>query len=182
MSAAPSLPAPSLPAAALAELKLWLGISTTRDDPLLISLLQSATALCEAFTGLALIERDASPVLPVCGSWQALPLRPVRAITAVEGLPADGGSFALEPSAYAITIEADGTGWLRVMRPGSAGRVRVACRAGLAADWSGLPEALRHGIIRHAAHQHREREGAGGAAPPAAVAALWRPWRMVRLS
>ena len=49
-----------------------------------------------------------------------------------------------------------------------------------AAEWSELDEPLRHGIVRFAAHQYRERdEGASGL--PAAVAALWRPYRMVRL-
>lgn len=50
-----------------------------------------------------------------------------------------------------------------------------------AADWSELDEALRHGLIRFAAHQYRERDGGGASALPAAVAALWRPYRMVRL-
>lgn len=52
----------------------------------------------------------------------------------------------------------------------------------LESDWSALPEALRHGVIRLAAHLYREGEGAAAAAPPAAVAALWRPWRRMRLT
>ena len=50
-----------------------------------------------------------------------------------------------------------------------------------AAEWSELDEALRHGIVRFAAHQYRERDAGGAEALPAAVAALWRPWRLVRL-
>ncbi|WP_370033645.1 head-tail connector protein [Qipengyuania mesophila] len=49
-----------------------------------------------------------------------------------------------------------------------------------AAAWSDLDEALRHGIVRFAAHQYREREE-GAAALPATIAALWRPHRTVRL-
>ena len=46
-----------------------------------------------------------------------------------------------------------------------------------------LNGALRHGIIRLAAHQHRERETSGpGPLPPAAIAALWRPWRRMRMA
>lgn len=49
-----------------------------------------------------------------------------------------------------------------------------------ASQWAELDEALRHGIVRFAAHQYRERDE--GATPlPAAIAALWRPWRLVRL-
>lgn len=50
-----------------------------------------------------------------------------------------------------------------------------------AAAWPDLPEALRHGIIRHAAHHYRERDNDPASQPPAAVAALWRPWRALRL-
>ena len=50
----------------------------------------------------------------------------------------------------------------------------------VATEWSTLDEALRHGIVRFAAHQYRERDE--GTAPlPAAIAALWRPYRPVRL-
>lgn len=50
-----------------------------------------------------------------------------------------------------------------------------------AAAWSDLPEALRHGIVRHASHQYRERDDSIVSSPPSAVAALWRPHRMLRL-
>ena len=60
-------------------------------------------------------------------------------------------------------------------RPGAAGRVRVHYSAGLAAHWDGVPEALRQGIVRLAAFGYSERSAQ--AAVPAAVTALWRPWR-----
>lgn len=47
--------------------------------------------------------------------------------------------------------------------------------------WQDLPQPLRHGIIRHAAHQYRERDAGPAETPPAAVAALWRPYRRIRL-
>lgn len=47
--------------------------------------------------------------------------------------------------------------------------------------WSELDEALRHGIVRFAAHQYRTRDRGEDATLPAAIAALWRPSRMVRL-
>lgn len=48
-------------------------------------------------------------------------------------------------------------------------------------DWAELPPGLNEGIIRFAAHLYRERDGAISREPPAAVAALWRPWRELRL-
>lgn len=174
---------PVLPPTALAELKQWLGISTAHDDAPLTALLHTGLAMCEAFTGSVPIEAQCEEVLPVTTDWQALSARPVQAITLIQGIPADGARFILPTQAYAIDLGADGAGRVRVTSPGAAGRIAVRFTAGLAADWDSLPEALRHGVIRLAAHQHREREGSGaGAMPPAAVAALWRPWRRVRLA
>ena len=50
-----------------------------------------------------------------------------------------------------------------------------------ATQWTELDEALRHGIVRFAANQYRERDAGAGEPLPAAITALWRPWRMVRL-
>jgi len=173
----------ALPSAALAELKQWLGISTGADDAPLGTLLRTALDACEGFTGAMPLEQVCEEVLPATADWQVLATRPVQAMTAVEGLPADGPAFALPASAYAVELEADGAGRVRVIQPGSAGRVVVRFTAGLAPSWESLPESLRHGVLRLAAHQHRERDNDGaGALPPAAVAALWRPWRRLRLS
>lgn len=174
---------PVLPGAALAELKQWLGISAPHDDAGLATLLRAALDMCEAFTGILPIEAACEETLPAASAWQALSTRPVHAITMVDGLPADGARFALPAANYAIDIEADGTGKVLVMNPASAGRVVVRFTAGLAGEWEDLPEALRHGMIRLAAHQHRARDDdRAGPVPPASVAALWRPWRRLRLT
>jgi uncharacterized phiE125 gp8 family phage protein len=52
----------------------------------------------------------------------------------------------------------------------------------MAPDWTGLPEALRQGVVRLAAHFYTHRTAAEDEGPPAAVTALWRPWRRMRLS
>jgi uncharacterized phiE125 gp8 family phage protein len=170
-----------LPAAALDELKQWLAITSAAEDPALIALLRTALEMCEAFTGAMPIAATCEEVLPASSEWQALATRPVQAITGIEAIPADGARYALAPAAYEIELEANGTGLVRVTRQGNAGRVAVRFTAGLAPAWELLPEALRHGAIRLAAHHWRERENAQDAAPPAAVAALWRPWRRIRL-
>jgi uncharacterized phiE125 gp8 family phage protein len=121
-------------------------------------------------------------VLPVSGDWQVLATRPVQAITALEGIPAEGSRFALPLGSYEIELDADGGGRVRILNPGAAGRIAVRFTAGLASGWSGLPEALRHGVLRLAAHHYRTREDSAGDAPPAAIAALWRPWRRLRLA
>ena len=173
----------ALPAAALTELKDWLGITVSTDDAQLTSLLRTAIDLCEGFTGIMPLEQLCEAILPVGTGWQDLPARPVQAITQVQGIPAEGARFALPVADYALDLTADGAGRVRVLNPGAAGRIAVRFTAGLASGWSALPEALRHGAVRLAAHQYRQREEAGGGlVPPAAVAALWRPWRGLRLA
>ncbi|MFC3175234.1 phage head-tail connector protein [Novosphingobium bradum] len=174
--------AATLAPVALAELKDWLGITTSSEDASLTALLRGALETCEAFTGTMPLTADCEEVLCVCADWQAIQARPVIAITGVAGIDHAGARTTLAPSAYAIEFRADGSGWVRVLDPGLAERVAVAFTAGLAPAWGALPDGLRHGIVRLAAHHYRQREaGEAGSVPPAAVAALWRPWRGLRL-
>ena len=69
-------------------------------------------------------------------------------------------------------------GQIRLPCDGAPQRLAVRFSAGLAPDWAALPPGLRHGVIRLAAELYRDRTETGTArTPPAAVAALWRPWR-----
>lgn len=174
---------PALGPEALAELKQWLALTGNREDALLETLLGAALELCEGFTGQLPLEATCEETLPAAACWQALATRPVQAIVSLSGIPAEGPRFALAADAYALELDADAGARVRVSRPGSAGRIAVRFIAGLAPRWSDLPESLRHGIVRLAAHQHRTREGAAAEpVPPAAVAALWRPWRRMRVA
>ena len=171
-----------LPAEALAEAKEYLRIGHDGEDALVAGLLRTAGEVCEQFTGRVLIARGFQDILSAETRWQRLARAPVRAIGAVEALPAEGGALALAPAAYAVDIDAAGEGWVRLTARGDAPRVRVGFEAGLAADWAGLAEPLRHGIVRLAAHLYAQRGGDGPDAPPAAVSALWRPWRRLSLA
>lgn len=160
---------------ALAELRAFLRIDGAAGDAELAAQLRVATELCERYIGTALLERTLRETLTVRGEWQALSVAPVRAVTAVHQLAGDGGAVALASELYAIDIDAPGQGWVRCA-PG-AGRIAVTYRAGSAGDWNAVPEPVRHGILRLAAHLRMDGEGV----PPAAVTALWRPWRVMRL-
>ena len=178
---------PVLAPAALAELKDWLAITTPREDAALTQLLRAALEMCEAFTGRMPLAAECEEVLPACPStssgWQTLATRPIGAVTGVEGIPAEGARFALAAADYAIELTADGGALVRILRQGSAGRVAVRFTAGTAAAWPDLPEGIRHGVLRLAAHHYRQRESDPvQTVPPAAVAALWRPWRLMRLA
>lgn len=169
--------------AALAELKEWLGITIASEDAALTALLRASLESCEAFTGTMALQAVCEEVLPVSFDWLKLQTTPVQAITSLDAVLANGTRTALNAAAYAIDFSADGTGLVRVVDPGLAQRLVVRFTAGLASDWTSLPEGLRHGVLRLAAHHYRLREGDGSEpTPPAAVAALWRPWRRLRLA
>lgn len=171
---------PGLEPVSLVEAKAWLRVEHSAEDALIAGLIRTARTLCEAFTRQALIARGIRETVAARGDWQRLGVTPVRAITAVtalDGSPADRAE---------TDIDANGDGWVRV-RPstllGMSGfdQVRVTYSAGLASDWNGVAEPLRQGIIRLVAHLYATRDGTGEAGPPAAVSALWRPWRRMRL-
>lgn len=171
---------PPLPVA-LEEVKAYLRIVTGEEDALLAALVRSAADMCEAFTGRALVARATEESLPASPAWTRLGAAPVISIGGVAALAADGTAVPLAAEAYAIDVDAAGEGWARVLSADGATRVRISYVAGMAGDPNGLPETLRHGIVRLAAHLYTHRDEADGGGPPAAVTALWRPWQRLRL-
>jgi uncharacterized phiE125 gp8 family phage protein len=171
---------PGLPALTLDEAKEWLRITTASEDATIAALVRAASDMCEAFIGQYLIERACRSTVPADGRWQRLGAVPVRTIGAAERIARDGGATAIGEKDYARDIAADGDGWVRYAG-GGAISMRVDYRAGLASDADSVPEALRQGLLRLVAHLYASRDGRGETTPPAAVIALWRPWRRMRL-
>lgn len=172
---------PDLSGAPLAELKQWLAIATAREDALLARLLAAAHETCERFTGLMPLECTVEERLDPRAGWLTLATRPVRAITAVSWWEPDAAAAPLDAAAWNQAIAADGSAQLDLAVPAGEGQFIVRLTAGLAAGWATLPPALAEGIIRLAAHGYRSRDMGDAGDPPAAVAALWRPWRRLRL-
>lgn len=174
---------PTLAPTALAELKAWLGITTTRDDAELTGLIRTALELCEGFIGVMPLVSGCEEVLPASGTWQSLATIPVQAISGAAAIAADGTRTALAATDYEIDIDAEGIGRVRLTRPLDQTRIVVSFTAGLAEGWETLPNAIQQGIVRWAAYQHRARDNDKAmAGPPASVAALWRPWRRMRIA
>lgn len=167
---------PTRPAVSLAEAQAFLRLESGDEEALLAAMLLSATAMCEAFTGQVLVARPFAERLPATGEWQRLAVTPVRSIDAV-----GAHGTTLPATAYAVDIDAAGDGWVRLSKAVEARVVTVSGEAGMASDANGVPEPLRHGILRLAAHLFAARDGDGGE-PPAAVTALWRPYRRIRLA
>jgi uncharacterized phiE125 gp8 family phage protein len=172
---------PTLPVA-LAELKAFLRISVSDEDALLAGLVRAAAELCEAFTGRALIERAVAEVVAAAGVRIRLGAGPVRAIEGVAALDEDDVATSLEAGDFTAEIDAGGGGRVTLRVPLAARRLRIAYRAGMAADWNAVPEMLRHGIVRLAAQYYLRRGDTRDAEVPAAVTALWRPWRRLPFS
>lgn len=166
---------PGAPAVSLAEVKAYLRLEHGDDDGLLAGFVRTATALCEAFTGQWLMIRETEQRLVADRLWQRLAAAPIVAIVAVA--TAEG---PLDQSAYESEIDPTGVGRIRLRAP-TAG-ARAVIRAGMGSDWNDVPEPLRQGIVRLVAHLYANRDAADAGPPPTAVAALWRPWRRLRLN
>lgn len=166
---------------ALDAAKTYLRIDGESEDSAIAAMIAIALEQCEAFAGIATIRRAMTETVTPVGAWQILTPVPVRAVTGVQALAVDGSMVALAPGAYEIDIDADSRGRVRFLAPVAEGRAVVALDAGMAADWAGLPDSIRQGVLRLVAHYHAHRERADELGPPAAVTALWRGIRRVRL-
>lgn len=164
----------------LNEARNWLRMGTTIDDAVVAGLVRAATGICEAFIGQWLIVRAGEEMLPYRPEGAQPGARPIVAIEGVALMLPGGSEAALDSAGYGVAIGHDGTARITISDPGAADRVRVSYRAGLAEGANGIPEAIRQGILRMMQHLHDARDGSG-AAPPAAIAALWQPWRRLTL-
>ena len=167
-------------AATVAEARGVLRSEGSAEQALLERLAASAIRVGEAFTGMLFVTRGVEDMRGVGAEWQVLSQAPVTAIGAVSGLAPGVAPVVLPMADYAVDIDADGCGWIRVLRAGTATRVAVTYSAGLAATWDAVPVPLAQGVAALIAHLFDDRTGT--AQPPAAVAALWRPFRRVRLA
>lgn len=168
------------PIVTLSEAQAFLRIETGEEEALLAGLIRTACGLCEAFINQIVIARDFALELPAGSAWERLAVTPVRSIAEVESVGPDGTTAPLPADAYAIDVDSAGDGWVRVCAS-DAMRIRVSGTAGIADDENGVPEPIRQGVLRLVAHLFTTRDGEGGE-PPAAVTALWRPYRRMRLA
>lgn len=173
---------PDIPLTMIAEVKNFVRIEHEQDDVAIHGFIRSATALCEDFIGQMLISRSVTDMLPVRREWQKLKQLPVQSIGDVALISADGTATILPVDSYALDIDSDGYGWVRMEDSPEASRIRVSYLAGLGSDWDALPQTLRQGIVRLAGYLYTNRDGVDAGGPPSAVTALWRPHRRLRLA
>lgn len=171
----------ALPIVTMAEAQAYVRIETGEEEAVLAGLIRTASALCEAFINQVVIARPFELDVAATAAWERLPVTPVRSILTVERIDADGNSSPIASGGYSIDIDSTGDGWVRVARADDLTRVRVGGSAGMADDENGVPEPIRQGVLRLTSHLFTTRDGEGGE-PPAAVTALWRPYRRSRLA
>jgi len=163
-------------AISLAECKAYLRLERDDEDAVLAGLIRTAAGLCEAFIGQWLMQRETEQRLAVTGEWQLLGVLPVVSVISVTE-----GAVLLPAEAFEVDISVAGEGWVRLVDTAGLVMPVVRYRAGLAASWNDVPEALRQGMVRLVAHMFSHRDAADAGPPPTAVVALWRPWRRMRL-
>ena len=168
------------PAVTMSEAQAYVRIETGEEEAVLAGLIRTASALCESFVNQVVVARQFAVELPASGRWERIAVTPVRSVTSVEAVDSAGAAAPLASGSYEVDIDFNGDGWVRVPTSGPT-RVRVSGTAGIAADENGVPEAIRQGVLRLVAHLFASRDGPGGE-PPAAVTALWRPYRRMRLA
>ena len=174
-------PGIALPIVTMSEAQAYVRIETGEEEAVLAGLIRTASALCEAFINQVVITRQFEQELAASGTWERLPLTPIRAIASVEALDALGVANPLQSMAYSIDIDSSGDGWVRLTQATTASRLRVTGTVGISDDENGVPEPIRQGVLRLVAHLFTSRDADGGS-PPAAVTALWRPYRRLRLA
>ncbi|QDZ08681.1 hypothetical protein FPZ24_15405 [Sphingomonas panacisoli] len=164
-------------AAAVAEVKAALRVAVADDDALIAAFAETALGLAEQFLGRVLILRAVTERVPGSRCWQPLGAMPVMAITSVAGV--DGDTVTpLAVDDYAIDLDAEANGWVRVAGD-PLDTIEIVYQAGWIATWSLIPAPVRQGVVLLAAHLYSERDASEP--PPAAVTALWRPFRRVAL-
>ena len=170
-----------LSGAPLAELKQWLAVTTDTDDTLLEGLLGAAHAMCTRFTGLIAFKSEVRETFAADRLAYQLRTAPVLYFVDATAIDQNFDRRLLQETEVSFERCGDEGGRMILSAPISEPQVEAHFYAGLADEWDQVDEGLRHGIIRYAAHQYRERESGPTENPPASVAALWRPYRRMHL-
>lgn len=164
----------------LGEIKAHLRVDGDEEDDLIALLRDAAVDLVESMAEIRIGPRDgctATGLIPGAGGAVQVGLRPIRAITAVEGVDGIGATVSGDPADFRVARD-------QVMpRPGKSWPASVE---GVALTFNGGHETAEEGRTRfpglvHAirmmtAHLFANREAAGGgmegAVPPGVIAAI----------
>ena len=181
-----------LPLAQLKEhLRLATGFADDADqDAILLRHLRAAMAVVEAYTGKILIARDFTWTLFALrdDTRLALPVAPMIEVLHLTQIDPDGTGTVTDPARWHLVPDPQ-TPFLRARHASLPavprdGALRIGLRAGLAADWAGLPADIALAALMLAAHHYDTRHDLNAGQPgiPVAVRALIDRFRNLRLS
>lgn len=176
----------------VSEAKAHLRLDGSAEDILIASLIVTSRLHVEAALGLALITQGWRLTLDRWpeGGEVRFPLRPIRSVTSVtvrdeHGAPAvvPSEDYLLDGQALRPRLIARDGKWTA---PGQrANGIEIAFAAGIGDEATDVPQPIRHAILLLVAHWYEHRDpleiGSAGAAIPAAVSDLLKPYREVRL-
>lgn len=182
---------PGVEPLALDDVKAWLRVTDDSEDDVIGALIASARLVVEALTRRSLMAqtwRLTLDRLPPDGF--ALPMSPVRSITAIRIYAASGAAEVVPQERYALEQDL-GTGRLRFLidppqpaRP--RGGVEIDFVTGFADTPQGVPAPLRQAMRLLVARWYENRGDVEADADmnrtPADVAALVSPYRRLRLA
>lgn len=167
------------PPLSLAEARDWLRLGPGDADAHVAALIRAAASLCEAWTGQMLVVREVTEERDAAAGWMRLARQPVVGIDAVLRLRESAEPVLVPGDGWAVQMHGDGAAAVRLSGAATGDRVQVQYRAGMAEHSTGVPEALRQGLLRLVQHWHFS--GQEDERVPAIVTALWAPWRRVTL-
>jgi uncharacterized phiE125 gp8 family phage protein len=166
---------------ALIEAKALLRLETVDEEALLAAQLRTALELAEDFTGSVWLEASYRETRSLCREM-ILQKRPVQRLTGLRVSYANGSDVALDPTLQIMQISDHGEAMLTIANSVLEGdKIIISYQAGAYTDWTYLPEGLRMGILRMAAHLFTWRDDSMSIGVPGAVAALWHPYKKLRL-
>ncbi|MGE0213495.1 MAG: head-tail connector protein [Parvibaculaceae bacterium] len=173
----------------LAEAKVFLRLDGSEEDALVDRLIAAARAHVERETGLALLTQRWTQTLD---RWpdDAVPLGiwPVSAVEQVAVKDALGSPAEVDAESYVADLAGRPA---RLLRPGGwpepgleMGGIAITFEAGFGDERDDVPADLRQALLMLVAHWFERRTGLEEALrekSPPAVAALVRPFRLVRV-
>jgi len=184
--------APAVEPVTVSEAKAHLRVDGTAEDTLIGSLILTSRLHIEAALGLALMTQSWRLTLDAWpnGRELELPLRPLRSLTSVKIVAADGTAETIPSSSYVVDI--DGTPPRLVRNGGSwpqpekaANGIEIEFTAGFGDEAADVPAPIRQALLMLIAHWYEHRDpievGSRETLIPAAVSDLLAPYRTVRL-
>lgn len=184
--------APGVEPVAVADASAHLRLDTAADDLLIASLILTSRLHVEATLDLALIDQAWTLVLDrwPAGADVAIPMAPLKAVTAVTVKRADGTPIVVPPTSYLVDMASKPPRlvWNATARPDPgvvANGIEIEFEAGFGATAAHVPAPLRHAILMLVAHWYEHRDpieiGSNATRIPDAVSDLIQPFRKIRL-